>query len=433
MTEHVTTTLGGARAARVFLFFALGYLLSYALRAVNAVIAPALVAEMGLSNADLGLLSSAYFVSFGAMQLPLGVWLDKYGARRTESTLLLCAALGAAVFASSSSLAGLWLGRALIGIGVSACLMAAFKAYRQWFPAERQSQLASWMLVAGTSGALSATVPVTLALPAIGWRGIFWVVAALLLAVAGALFFSLREVERQFDEGAAKGRAGGGNAGPNAGGNGAVNAADGGYRRIFGSAYFWRMGVPGMLNHGIFFALQTLWAGPWMMTVLGKSAQQTGSILFAFNFVLLLSYLALGWAAPQLVARGWNTHRIIGIGIGGMVLAQAAMLATSAPLAWLLWLLLAACVPVTTLVQSHVALAFPAALAGRANSAYNLQLFIGAFATQWGFGVAVDLFKAHGAQAPDAFRATLAIAVLLQAGALAFFTFNRAQPDHPGT
>lgn len=411
-------TLSGARAARVFLCFALGYLLSYALRAVNAVIAPALVAEMGLSNADLGLLSSAYFVSFGAMQLPLGVWLDKYGARRTESTLLLCAAVGAAVFATSSSLAGLWLGRALIGIGVSACLMAAFKAYRQWFQPERQSQLASWMLVAGTSGALTATVPVTMALPALGWRGIFWVVAALLLAVAGAIFFSLRDVERQFAGDAPKGGA-------------ALD--DGGYRRIFGSTYFWRMGVPGLLNHGIFFALQTLWAGPWMTTVLGKSAQETGRILFAFNLVLLLSYLALGWAAPRLVARGWNTHRIIGIGIGGMVLAQAAMLATSAPTAWLLWLLLAACVPVTTLVQSHVALAFPAALAGRANSAYNLQLFIGAFATQWGFGVAVDLFKAHGAQAPDAFRATLAIAVLLQAGALAFFTFNRAQPEKTGT
>nr|WP_307732048.1 MFS transporter [Massilia sp. H27-R4] len=390
-------------------------MLSYALRAVNAVIAPALVAEMHLSNADLGLLSSAYFVSFGAMQLPLGVWLDKYGARRTEASLLLCAALGAAVFASSASLAGLWIGRALIGIGVSACLMAAFKAYRQWFPLERQSQLASWMLVAGTSGALTATVPVTLALPALGWRGIFWVVAALLLLVAGAIFFLLREVERQYQDGAGAARGTG------------VPAADGGYRRIFGSAYFWRMGVPGLLNHGIFFALQTLWAGPWMMTVLGRSAEQTGRILFAFNLVLLLSYLALGWAAPRLVARGWNTHRIIGIGIGGMVLAQAAMLATSAPSAWLLWLLLAACVPVTTLVQSHVALAFPAALAGRANSAYNLQLFIGAFATQWGFGVAVDLFKAHGAPAADAFRATLAIAVLLQAGALAFFLLNRAQ------
>lgn len=403
-------TLRGALAARVFASFALGYLLSYALRAINAVIAPSLVAELGLSNADLGLLSSAYFVAFGCMQLPLGIWLDKYGARRTEAALLLCAAAGAALFAASSSLAGLWLGRALIGIGVSACLMAAFKAYRLWFAPERQSQLASWMLVAGTAGALSATVPVTMALPLLGWRGIFWVVAGLLLLVSAAIFFLLRDVEQRF-----------GLASP-------PGAAAGGYGRIFGSAYFWRMGVLGLANHGIFFALQTLWAGPWLTTVLGKTAQQTGNILFVFNLVLMLSYLALGWAAPRLVARGWNTHRLIGIGIAGMLLAQGAMLAITAPLAWLLWPALALCVPVTTLVQSNVALAFPAAQAGRANAAYNLQLFIGAFAAQWGFGVLVDAFQRHGTAPADAFRMTLAIAIALQAAAWLFFLFSRAGP-----
>jgi predicted MFS family arabinose efflux permease len=403
-------TLRGALAARVFACFALGYLLSYALRAINAVIAPSLQAELGLSNADLGLLSSAYFVSFGCMQLPLGIWLDKYGSRRTEAALLLCAAAGAMLFATSTSLAGLWLGRALIGIGVSACLMAAFKAYRLWFAPQRQSQLASWMLVAGTAGALSATVPVTLALPLLGWRGIFWVVAVLLLLTAAAIFVLLREPERRF-----------GHSAP-------LVPADGGYRRIFGNAYFWRMGVLGLANHGIFFALQTLWAGPWMMTVLGKSAQQTGRILFTFNLVLMLSYLALGWCAPRLAARGWHTHRLIGVGIAGMLLAQGAMLCSSGPLAWLLWPALALCVPVTTLVQSNVGLAFPAALAGRANAAYNLQLFLGAFATQWGFGVLVDAFKAHGAASAHAFRLTLAIAIGVQAAALVVFLTSRAQP-----
>ena len=403
--------LRGALAARVFVCFALGYLLSYALRAINAVIAPALTTELGLSNADLGLLSSAYFVSFGCMQLPLGVWLDKYGSRRTESALLLCAAAGAVLFATSTSLTGLWLGRALIGIGVSSCLMAAFKAYRQWFAPERQSQLASWMLVAGTAGALSATVPVTLALPLLGWRGIFWAVAALLVLVSAAIFFLLRAAETQ------------------AGQAPAPLASDGGYRRIFGSAYFWRMGVLGLANHGIFFALQTLWAGPWMTTVLSKTPAQTSTILFVFNFVLMLSYLALGWAAPRLVARGWNTHRLIGTGIAGMLLAQGAMLVATKPAAWLLWLMLALCVPVTTLVQSNVGLAFPAALAGRANSAYNLQLFIGAFATQWGFGVLADAFQAHGAAPADAFRMALAAALALQAAAWLFFLFSRAQPD----
>jgi predicted MFS family arabinose efflux permease len=402
--------LRGARAARVFLCFAMGYLLSYALRAINAVIAPSLTSEMGLSNADLGLLSSAYFVSFGCMQLPLGVWLDKYGSRRTEAALLLVAACGAAVFASAHTLAGLWIGRALIGVGVSACLMAAFKAYRQWYAPTQQSQLASWMLVAGTAGALTATVPVTMALPLLGWRGIFWTVAALAVAVSAALFFLLRDVERSFA--------------PNAP---AVGQA-GSYGDIFRNAYFWRMGVLGLVNHGIFFALQTLWAGPWMMTVLGKTQQETGNILFVFNFVLMCAYLALGWAAPRLAARGIDSHKVIGIGLAGMLVAQGAMLFTQSANGWLWWLLLALCVPVTTLVQSNVALAFPAALAGRANSAYNLQLFIGAFATQWGIGILIDALKAQGLVPVDAFRAAFAIVIVLQAASAAYFLASRAQP-----
>jgi MFS family permease len=405
--------LGGGRAAWVFLCFASGYLLSYGLRAINAVIAPSLVGEMGLSNADLGLLSSAYFVSFGCMQLPLGVWLDKYGARRTEAALLLVAACGAAVFASAHTLPGLWIGRALIGIGVSACLMAAFKAYRQWYAPEQQSQLASWMLMAGTAGALTATVPVTAALPLLGWRGIFWTVAALAVAVSAAIFFLLRDVERSFAT------------------HTPAAAQAGSYRRVFGNAYFWRMGILGLVNHGAFFALQTLWAGPWLMTVLGKTGQETGNILFVFNFVLMCAYLALGWAAPRFAARGVDTHKIIGVGIAGMVLAQIAIVFAQSPGGWLWWLLLALCVPVTTLVQSNVALAFDASLAGRANSAYNLQLFIGAFLTQWGIGLLIDLLKAHGLAPADAFRAALAVAVALQALALLQFLASRAQPAIP--
>src|SRR4051812_13533836 len=104
----MSPTLRGRPAVIVFLSFAAGYFLSYVLRSINAAIAPALMADLGLSHADLGMLSSAYFITFACLQLPLGIWLDKYGSRRTESALLLIAALGAAIFATSTSLAGLW-------------------------------------------------------------------------------------------------------------------------------------------------------------------------------------------------------------------------------------------------------------------------------------------------------------------------------------
>ncbi|OWW21783.1 MFS transporter [Noviherbaspirillum denitrificans] len=412
--------LRGLAAAQTFLCFAAAYFLSYAFRSINAVIAPDLQADVGLQNADLGLLSSAYFLSFAALQLPLGIWLDKYGPRRTESLLLLFAAAGAAIFASSESLAGLWLGRLLIGVGVSACLMAPFKAYRQWFSPGQQSRLGAWMLVAGTSGALASTVPVSAALPFIGWRGVFWVMCGMILTASAAIFFLVRKAEAMHEAAA--------QAKPAQAGNARL-----GYRHIFSNPYFRRMALLGVINHGTLSAWQTLWAGPWMMTVLGMSKQQTAHILFAFNLCMMLSYLVMSWWAPRHVSQdgsaGYPAVRVIAIGLGGTVAVQLCMLATSTPWSWMLWLILAACITVTTLTQTGVSLAFPVALAGRANSAFNLSVFVGSFAVQWGAGLLMDMFGAFGAIPADAMRGALAVCVAGQALALFAFVMNRATPS----
>ena len=123
----------GVWALRVFLSFAFAYFLSYAFRAVNAVIAPELMADIQISHSELGLLSSAYFVGFAVMQIPIGLALDRYGARKTESVLLLLALLGSAIFAYADSLWGLTIGRQLNRVVVSASLMASFSAYSRWY------------------------------------------------------------------------------------------------------------------------------------------------------------------------------------------------------------------------------------------------------------------------------------------------------------
>ena len=149
----------GLVALRIVLVFAVGYFLSYAMRSVTAALAPLLVSDLSLSASELGWLSSAYILSFAAMQIPVGIWLDRYGARRTESALLLIAALGAALTAIGETLLVQSLGRILIGIGVSACLMAAYSYFRRCFPPERQPRLVMYMLISGTSGALVASQP----------------------------------------------------------------------------------------------------------------------------------------------------------------------------------------------------------------------------------------------------------------------------------
>ncbi|MEY5002225.1 MAG: hypothetical protein RL678_34 [Pseudomonadota bacterium] len=407
--------LQGRTATRVVLVFGLAYFLSYAMRGINAVIAPALSADLQLSNADLGLLSAAYFMGFGMMQLPIGVWLDRHGPRRTESALLLFGAVGAAIFACSHTLLGVWVGRALIGVGVSSCLMAAFKAFRVWYPAERQSQLGSWMLVIGTSGALSATVPVAMLLPLIGWRNIFFGVAGALLLAAWVLFSRLRDVEQAMSAVHTK----------PVSSTTAVDAAasisasdEPGYAAIFSDPYFRRMALLGAVHQGGFMALQSLWAGPWMMTVLGMSIEQTSHVLFLFNLSLLIAYLGLSWWAPRYVAygqrRGLPALRVVAIGLSLSVLLQGLMVLLPYPQSWWLWVPFAVVITVTTLGQTHVSLAFPTALVGRANSAFNLTLFVGAFSLQWGIGLLLDWFVALGWRNADAMRMAFACYVLLQ-------------------
>lgn len=409
--------LQGRQGMHVVMVFGAAYFLSYAFRAINAVIAPALMTDLQLSNADLGLLSAAYFLGFGCLQLPLGIWLDKYGPRRTETALMAFAAVGAAIFAASDTLTGLWIGRALIGIGVSACLMASLKAYRVWYPPERQSQLASWMLVFGTFGALATTVPVAMLLPVIGWRGVFWALSALIVLSATLLFFRLKPVEQTMavQQSAMP----------------VTPEAPGGYLAIFADPYFRRMALLGGVYQGGFMAIQALWAGPWMVNVLGLSVETTSKVLFLFNFCLMLSYIGLSWWAPRHVAYGNRPGlpalRVVTIGLALSIAIQLAMLLFPYAWAWVFWVLFAIVVTVTTLAQTHVSLSFPSSQAGRANSAFNLTLFIGAFALQWGMGVLIDLFVTLGWSQSSAMRMAWGVYLLIQLLALLSFIGSRSR------
>lgn len=394
-------------AIRVFLAFAAGYFMSYALRSVNAMIAPALIGEFELSNAQLGSLSAAYFFAFAALQLPLGVWLDRFGSRRVDAALLLVAAAGCCVFALATGPAMLWFGRALIGAGVAGALMCSLRAFRFWYAAERQQQLAAWMLVAGTLGALVTTVPVQVALPLLGWRGIFGVAAALLAAASAAIFLLLpREPMRSPKKG---------------------ESPWGGYLTVFATPYFWRFAIPAMLVHSSFIAFQSLWLGPWFRQVLGMGMEESARALFAFNTVLMFAYLALGWAAPRLARRGWSTLSVVAGGSWLLLAVQVAIAFATGPLAWLLWLGLAIVITVYTLVQTHVSLVFPERLTGRAFTAFNLTTFIGMFLAQWLFGVVVDTLGGGGAGG-SGFRAAMMVWVAVQAAAVAVLVLWRVDP-----
>lgn len=390
-------------AVRAFVVFAAGYFMSYGLRTVQAVIAPLLTDELHLASGELGLLSSAYLLSFALMQLPLGWWLDRHGSRRVESALLLIAAAGCAVFAMSHTLAMLFVGRALVGAGVSACLMAAYTFYRRWMPMERQGQLAAMMLVAGTAGALASTLPVAWLAAWLGWRGVFWICAAVFAALSVAVFTAL---PRSTDPA------------PHAAGS-----LESSYRDVFGHAAFLRALPLGIFTQGGLIALQSLWLGPWLHRVVGLDAIATGEALFAYNLAVLVSYVSVS----VLTARhpGLSLARLFVPGFGAIAILLPVAIVWTAPESRWLWAVLAVGVPATAMLQTHVALGFPRQVAGRAYTAFNLVVFVGAFAVQWGLGLAIDLFEAVGVNARAAHQASFAALWVVQAGALAWYGLRR--------
>jgi MFS family permease len=391
---------------RVFAPFAVGYFLSYLLRNVNAVIAPELTRELALSAADLGLLTSAYLLAFGAFQLPLGVLLDRYGPRKVEAGLLLIAALGALAFSLSDSLAGLAGGRAMIGLGVSACLMASFKAFSLWFPVERLASLNAAVMAAGGLGALTATTPLGWALPVFGWRGIFVAIAVLVVLVAGLIFSSPEK--------------------PSSGSRetlGEQLAALGG---IFTSRVYWRFAPQSAIVIGGFMALQGLWAVPWLMQVGGYTRGQAAFHLLLTSGAMLFGFLMVAAFVARLKRMGIEPESMLksamGIGLATMLL----ILLDIGP-SHLLWFVLGLVFSVSNLAYALLCAYFPRELSGRVNTALNLGAFIGAFGVQWGFGALVDVLTAGGMPAADAYRWTFGTLVALQAVSYGWFLVGGRQ------
>ncbi len=373
---------------RLFLPFAAGYFLSYLFRTANAVIGPVLARELSLGDNALGLLTSTYFLAFGAAQLPLGMLLDRFGPRRVESALLILAAAGATVFGTSNSLAGLATGRALIGLGVAACLMASFKAFSQWFPPERQASLTGWIMASGGLGALAAAKPLEFALGFTGWSEIALALACVTLLVAAVIWFAVPDKASEIKDAG-------------------IREQLAGVRSIFVSRHFWRYGPMGFWMTGGFMAVQGLWASRWMAVMESMDPAQIAGRLTLISTAMLGGFLFMGFFATKLVRRGIKLERVY-------LLAMTLGLGSFLLISWQpglggdwLWPVLGICFSLSNISYSLVAQAFPPALSGRANTALNLLVFVGAFGLQWGIGALVDSLQAGGWGIQEAYRAAL--------------------------
>ena len=394
---------------RVFIPFALGYFLSYLLRVVNAVIAPDLIRELGLSADELGLLTSANFLAFAAFQLPLGILLDRYGPRRTESALLLFAALGAFVFAAAGSVSTLILGRLLIGLGTSACLMAAFKAYTMWVPKERITLVNGFQMAAGGLGAITGTIPIEMALSITDWRGIFIVLGCLALIFAAAIFFA---VPRRISMETVPGTIGGQLAG---------------IAEIFRSPLFWRIAPLCVASQCAFLGIQSLWSGPWLADVAGFGRDSIAETLLLIAVAMVGGFLVMGTVAERLGRIGIRPINVALVGMSMFALVQLCLVLQWTEMTVPLWMLFGFFGTTGILPYAVLPQGFRPEMTGRVITGMNVMVFGSAFAAQWGIGAVIDLWPltAAGGYNPAGYQAAFAVMLAIQVAGLIWYGLFR--------
>ena len=382
-------------AVWVFVAFASAYFLSALLRAITATLSPTLTLEFGLQARDLGLLAGGYFFGFSLTQLPMGHWLDQRGPKKVVLSFLGVAVLGCFAFAWATDFSGLLIARVLIGVGVSACLMAPLTGYRRWLPLEQQQRANSWMLMTGALGMLASTLPVQWLLPVIGWRWMFVGLALLIVSAMALMAWQVPQwrLSESVAEVESSKRIG-------------ILAS---YKQVWVNPYFRSLSPMGFFNYGGMIAMQTLWAGPWMVKVAGYTSLEAATGLFWLNVCMLVTFWLWGFATPTLTKRGFSANKLMKYGVPLNFCVQFFIVFGGQDAGALSWALFCITNSFVALAQPAVGMAFPAALAGRALSAYNLVLFLGVFVVQWGMGLMIDGFKAEGLQEPQAFQAAMAV------------------------
>ena len=361
--------LAKSKAIIIFLVFALGYFISTLLRAITATISPELVNEFNLSAGELGLLGGGYFLGFASVQIPLGYMLDMRGPRKIVSYFLSLTIVGLLIFALAQNFLTLLVSRIIIGVGVGACLMGPLTAYRIWYQDETQQRANSWMLMVGAIGMLSSSLPVQFFLPIIGWRNIFLLLAFITLVCIILIIIFIPQWTSKGNQ-----------------------KNDDAKLSIVWQNQFFRSVIPmGFFSTGGLFAIQTLWAGPWMIKVSGYTPEESAKGLFLIYFFMLLSFLIWGYFVPKFSKNVNDAIRLLKYGSPLSLLVLSVIIYLGPNTDSIHWALFIVSAVFLSLIQPAVGMAFSVSNAGKALTSYNLLIFIGAFFLQWIIGLIIDL------------------------------------------
>ena len=358
----------------IFLPFACGYFLSYLYRSTNAVLAPYLSNDLSLNAEQLGLITSAYFLTFALFQLPLGVLLDKYGARKVQSILFLVAATGAILFSLGNDVWSLVIARGLIGLGVSGALMGAFQAFAIWFPKERLPLLVGLFMSAGGMGAIVASTPLEMALQITDWRGVYFFLGIITILIGLLIFLIVPEKKENYT-------------------NEEPLPILKVLKNIYTSYAFWRIGPLSGIAGGTGLAILGLWAGPWLSDIGKFSKTEIANILFISTIMMTIGTASLGIVTDYLRKFNISPIGVMGGALFVFIIPLTVITFGLMPKAIWPWVVLSITSLAANLAYAGLSQHFPTSYAARASTAINLICFLVAFIAQYAIRFVMQIIE----------------------------------------
>ena len=388
---------------RGLLALSLAYILSQFYRAFLPVLAPVLATEIGASPDDLAQASGIWFLIFAVMQIPVGMSLDSVGPRRTASALfILGGAGGALVFGLAQSPLHVTIAMALIGIGCSPVLMAAYYIIARTYSAAAFGTLAGGMIGFGSIGNLAGSAPMAWSIEALGWRPTMLVLAAVSLVVGLALMAMIRDPERIETE------------------------EKGSILTLLKTPILWPIFIVMLVNYAPAASLRGLWAGPYLGDVFGADVGTIGRATFIMAIAMIIGNFAFGPLERLFGTRKWVVFG--GISMGAMALAVLWLYpAQSLWLSTVLLALVGISGSTFAVIIGHGKSFFPAHLMGRGVTLMNLFGIGGAGIMQFATG---PIYRgALTDVASDAYVAIFAVFTIMTAAGLVAYLFAQDRVD----
>jgi predicted MFS family arabinose efflux permease len=277
--------------------------------------------------------------------------------------------------------------------------MAVIKANADWFVPASVARMSAIGQAVGVLGSMLATVPAQAALPAIGWRGVLWLLCAMSCAVALWIFFAVPEKRVPASR-------------PGLAAQAAAMLS------VCVSPTFWRHAPPIAMLSVLNFTYLGLWAGPWLRDVAGYDGPARAGTLLLYTFGALGGALVTGALTSRAQARGFPTRLIFLACNAGLLAAQIALaFSPSGAAVPLVWVLFAFCAAGATPGYVVVGQMFPPEQMGRVTTAANTLTLALAFVLQTSIGALLDLWPrtAGGGWEPHAYSTALWFSAALQA------------------